>query len=179
MKDVSSSYYATDSKSWLSLSVFLEVYRLSLEACPFSLRPLVLFRPVFFAGRRQQDLLNVCHPRHTNCHWRSNHVYPLPDSSASKAEVLRTKYTPYSAVPCNWISENSTPVFTSPPYRNLYNLDLWTMGKDVPRGKYSNKIQTYREKEFIWLEAFLRACAYMQELPLNERCRDTVHGTWG
>lgn len=50
------------------------------------------------------------------------------------------------------------------------------MGEDVPRDKYCNKLQTYHEKEFIWLEAFLRACTYMQELLLSGRCRDTVHG---
>lgn len=50
------------------------------------------------------------------------------------------------------------------------------MWENILRDKYNRMLQTYLEKEFRWLEAFLRACTYIQEISVNRRYQDNIHG---
>ena len=103
------------------------------------------------------------------------YVYTLSDLwTGKKPEILRTKHTPYSATPFNSYSGDYVSIFTSPPHQHFYRLEPWRMGQEISGDKNKYRLQPHHEKEIIWLGAFLRACAYMQD-SMSSRRQEIVY----
>ena len=110
------------------------------------------------------------------------YVYTMPDRDLNdKApKVFRTKFTPWSAAPfnrpfpgisapdCDPESLYVEPVFMSPPLPHHELADA-TKIETSALHRYLfplREVQTYYEKDFNWLEAYLRAVGYMESRQL-------------